>query len=127
LSLSAVLMSVTEVPAAAEEAGEQVEGVVLLAPTATLFVLLQAFVPVLIVDASGLFVREGVVGFGNGDELVVGGLVVAVCRCVLACIILGSCLQCVKHGKDRSTYGFLSGWYCLLNLRYAFLISRSEA
>lgn len=31
-----------------------------------------------------------------------------------------------KLGKGEA-YGFLSGWYFLLSVRYAFLISRSEA
>lgn len=35
----------------------------------------------------------------------------------------------VALGEERleGTYGFLSGWYLLLKVRYAFLISLSEA
>jgi len=47
------LPRVAEVPAAAEEPAEQVEGVVVVAAT-TLLLLLQALVSVLVVDAPGL-------------------------------------------------------------------------
>ena len=64
---------------AAEEAGEEVEGVVgLVGVAAGLLVLFEAFVAVLVVDAAGFGGGEGVVGFGYGDEFVVGGRVVSV-------------------------------------------------
>jgi hypothetical protein len=59
------------VAAAAEEAAEEVEGVVVL-EAAALLVLLDAFVAVLVVDAAQLGVGEGLVGFRDGDELVLG-------------------------------------------------------
>lgn len=64
--------------AAAEEAGEEVEGVVLLAAATArglLAVLGEAFVAVLVVDAAGGGVGEGVVGVGYGDEILFGGVV----------------------------------------------------
>jgi len=42
---------------------------------AALFVLFEAFVAVLVVDAAGLGVREGFVGFGDFDEFLVRGFV----------------------------------------------------
>lgn len=65
----------------AEEAAEEVEGVVLRAAAAAALALLpvlgEAVVPVLVVDAAGGGVREGVVGVGYGDELGFGGVVAA--------------------------------------------------
>jgi hypothetical protein len=78
LSFPAVASLVAEVSAAAEEAGEEIEGVVLLA-SAALLLLFQAFVAVLVVDFAVFFVGEGIVGFCYEHELVVCGLVVAVC------------------------------------------------
>ena len=68
---------VPEVPAAAEEAGEEVERVVPAATAAALLVLLEAFVAVLVVDAAGFGGGEGVVGFGYLHEFLGGGLVAA--------------------------------------------------
>ncbi len=65
-----------EVAGAAEEAREEVEGVV-RAGAAALLVLLDAFVAVLVVDLAGLGLGEGVVGFGDRDEFLVGGVVAA--------------------------------------------------
>lgn len=79
---AALARAVPEVAGPAEEAREEVEGVVLLgAPAAALRllpVLGQAVVPVLVVDAAGGGVREGVVGVGDGDEFGFGGVVAAV-------------------------------------------------
>ncbi len=65
----------------AEEAAEEVKGVVLRAAAAPalglLPVLCEAVVPVLVVDAAGGGVREGVVGVGYGDEFGFGGVVAA--------------------------------------------------
>jgi hypothetical protein len=66
MSLTTLL---TKVTAAAEEAREEVEGVVLLARTAAFSVLLDAVVAVLVVDLAGLFVDEDLVGVGYRDEL----------------------------------------------------------
>ena len=44
---------------------------------AGLLVLFEAFVAVLVIDAAGFGRGEGVVGFGYGDEFVVGGGVVS--------------------------------------------------
>ena len=53
---------------AAEEAGEEVEWIMRAASLSALLVLFEAFVAVLIVDAAGFRLREGVVGFGDLDE-----------------------------------------------------------
>ena len=58
-----------EVACSAEEAGEEVEGV--MGPTASAvagFVLGEAFVAVLIVDFARFGFREGFIGFGYLDE-----------------------------------------------------------
>jgi hypothetical protein len=70
-------MAVPEVPTAAEEAREEVEGVVVVgaAPAAATLVLLDAFVAVLVVDAACFFGGEDFVGFGYGDEFVVRGVI----------------------------------------------------
>ena len=61
---------------AAEEAGEEVEGVVGAGrPTAGGFVLREAVVAVLVVDFARFGDGEGFVGFGDLDELLVGGVV----------------------------------------------------
>ena len=70
-----------EMPRSAEEAREEVEWV--MAPRATaaaLLVLRQPFVAVLVVDLAGFGLGEGVVGFGDGDELLGGGLVAPVMK-----------------------------------------------
>lgn len=64
----------SEVAAAAEEAGEEVERIMMAGLTA-LFVLVEALVPVLVVDAPRFYRREGVVGFSDCDELVVCGII----------------------------------------------------
>ena len=64
----------SEVAATAEEAREEVEGVV-LAGLAALLVLVEALVAVLVVDAPGFGGGEGVVGFGYCDKFVMGGVV----------------------------------------------------
>lgn len=75
--------------AAAEEAREEVEGVVLWAAATAggglLAVLGEAVVAVFVVDAPGGGVREGVVGVGYGDEFLFGGFVVAGWVRALAC------------------------------------------
>lgn len=66
-----------EVPAPAEEAREEVEGVV-VPLAAALLVLLEALVAVLVVDAPGFRLGEGFVGFGDLDEFLVRGFVASV-------------------------------------------------
>lgn len=62
----------------AEEAGEEVEGIVApRAAAAALFVLREAVVAVLVVDFAGFGLGEGVVGFCYGDEFLGGGFVAA--------------------------------------------------
>lgn len=61
---------VAKVTAAAEEAGEKIKGVVMLA--AALLALLEAVVTILVVDLAGFGVDEGFVSFRDFDELVVG-------------------------------------------------------
>lgn len=81
---AAALAAVLEVAPAAgagEELAEEVEGVVVLAGgAAALAVLLDAVVPVLVVDAAGLGCGEDVVGVGDFDEFLGGGVVVSVER-----------------------------------------------
>lgn len=105
---------------AAEEAREEVEGVVRAGATA-LLVLLDAFVAVLVVDLARLGLGEGVVGFGDGDEFLVRGVVAAGVVVSLA-RLFGKWKR--EQGKGEwemigtwGKYGFLSGWYCLLSLR----------
>ena len=62
----------------AEEAGEEVEGVVRVAGSAAAaagFVLREPVVAVFVVDGAEFRVREGFVGFGDGDEAGGGGVV----------------------------------------------------
>ena len=54
---------------AAEEAGEEIEWIVGAAALSALLMLFQPFVTVLVVDAAGFGLGEGVVGFGDLDEL----------------------------------------------------------
>lgn len=61
----------SEVTATTKEAGEEIERVMLAGLTA-LFVLVEALVPVLVVDAPSFCGGEGVVGFGYCDEFVMG-------------------------------------------------------
>lgn len=68
-----------EVTASAEEPAEKVKGVV-VAAAAALLSLFQTLVAILVVDLAGLGVDEGFVGFGDFDELVLGGIVTAA-RC----------------------------------------------
>jgi hypothetical protein len=56
-------------PAPAEEAREEVEGVMASATAAALLSLLEPFVAVLVVDLAGLGVGEGFVCFCYLDEL----------------------------------------------------------
>ena len=65
-----------KVPAPAEEAREDVEGIVLTG-AAALLMLLEAFVAILIVNAAGLFIREGFVGLRDLDKLPVRRIVTA--------------------------------------------------
>lgn len=76
-------------PASAEETREEVEGVVRACPAA-LFVLRDAFVPVLVVDFARFGRGEDVVGFGDGDEFLVRGVVASVCACIVSSY---SCLR----------------------------------
>ena len=62
---------------AAEEAGEEVEWVMRATTLSALLVLLQAFVAILVVDAAGFGLGEGVVGFGYLDEFLRGRFVAA--------------------------------------------------
>ena len=99
------LAAAVEVAASAEEAAEEVEGVVVLAGGATLLVLLYAFVAILVVDAAGFFVDEDLVGLGDGDEFLVGGVVAT------------GGVSGGDEGGNGAAYGFLSGWYFLLRDR----------
>jgi hypothetical protein len=75
-------------PAAAEEAREEIEGVVMARGAVAGLLLLDAFVAVLVVDAAGFAIGEDVVGFGDGDESVVC-LFIAAGFCVS--IVRGTC------------------------------------
>ena len=59
----------SEVPGAAEEAREKVEGIMVLAGTAALLMLLNAFVAVLIVYLACFFAAEDIVGFSYSNKL----------------------------------------------------------
>ena len=68
-----------KVPAAAEEAREEVEGVVVLCGSAAAtLVLFYAVVAVLVVYPACFFVDEDFVGFGYCDEFVMGGVISSV-------------------------------------------------
>lgn len=65
--------------AAAEEAGEEVEGVVAASGAAAAgFVLREPFVAVLVVDSACFGFGEGFVGFGDLDEFLGCGLIASV-------------------------------------------------
>jgi hypothetical protein len=64
------------VTAAPKKATEKVEGVMMMEPSALLF-LLQALVTVLVVDFPSLGVDQSLVGFRDFDELVLGRFVAA--------------------------------------------------
>ena len=64
-----------KVPAAAKEARKQVKRIVVTGRSAALFVLLYAFMAILVVDAAELFVGKHIVRFGNGNEFIVSALV----------------------------------------------------
>lgn len=66
---------VSKVSRATEKAREQVEGIVLLARAATLLVLLNAVMAVLVVDLASLFVAKDFVGFGDISELFVDRII----------------------------------------------------
>lgn len=72
---AALATAMARVATAAEEAAEKVERVVRAAGAVTLLVLLEAFVAVLVVDFAGFADGEGVVGFGDLDEFLGGGVV----------------------------------------------------
>lgn len=93
--------------------------------------LLEAFVAVLVVDFAGFADGEGVVGFGDFDEFLRGRVIATrigriESEAPLTCshLLKGACLSV---DLPRDTHGFLSGWNFLLRVRYAFLISRSDA
>lgn len=65
----------SEVAGAAEEAGEEVEGIVAAAGAAPLFMLGEAFMTVLVVDLASFRGRKGVVGVGDLNELIGGGVI----------------------------------------------------
>jgi hypothetical protein len=88
LDLDVLPPALAVVAPAAEEAAEQVEGVV-LPEAAALLLLLDALVAVLVVDAAQFRVRQGFVGFGDGDELVLGGWVA---RVLVWVVLLGKLL-----------------------------------
>lgn len=112
---------------AAEEAREEVERIVAAAGAATLLVLGEAFVAVLVVDLSCFGRGEGVVGVGDLDELLGCGVIATVPQRNQLRIRKVFSLDVGKFVGRGRAYGFLSGWYFLLSSRYAFFISRSEA
>jgi hypothetical protein len=68
-SPSLTLVSKVPTTATAKEARKQIERVMAPAALATLFALLEPFMPVLVVDLAGLGVGKGFVGFGHLNEL----------------------------------------------------------
>jgi hypothetical protein len=71
---------VSKVAGATEEAREQVKGIMLLARTTTLFMLLNAFMAILVVDLARVFVDEDFVRFGYLNEFLVRLFVATVTR-----------------------------------------------
>ena len=75
---TALAATLPEVPTTPEEAGKEVEGVMLsVATAARLLVFFEAVVAVLVVDLAGFGGGKGIVGFGYCDEFVVGGGIVS--------------------------------------------------
>jgi hypothetical protein len=66
------------VAVAAEEAREEVKGVVAAAATAAVLVVLYSIVAITVVDLASFGVGEDFVGFGDFDELAVGSLITSV-------------------------------------------------
>jgi hypothetical protein len=97
----------SEMSAAAKEAGEEIEWVMVLLLPPAAFVLLEAFMAVLVVDFASLRIGEGFVGRGDFDKFLLGRLVAA-----------GNVsFEYIYMGKVKRTYGFLSGWYFLERTR----------
>lgn len=67
--------AVPKVTGAAEEARKEVKGVVVLARTPTLLVLLNAIVAILVIDFTGFLIAEDFVSFGYFYKLFVGRVV----------------------------------------------------
>lgn len=95
---------VAEMPAPAEEAREEVEGVV-VPLAAALLVLLEALVAVLVVDAAGFGLGEGLVGFGDLDEFLVRGFVASVVQ--VENLVMAR--RCKDGGANRSRTGSCPG------------------
>ena len=89
-----------EVASTSEEARKQVERVMVPSSTA-LLMLLQTFVPVLVIDATSLAIRKGFVSFGNLNKLLMNGVITS--KDMLVVNGLG------ERMKYEITYGFLSG------------------
>jgi hypothetical protein len=87
---TAPLAAVSEMPAAAEEAREEVERIVSATAPATsaFFVLLHAFVTVLVVYPADFGVDEGVVGVCDFDEFVLSFFIASVFCQLFACYAL---------------------------------------
>ena len=71
---------------------------------------------VLVVDLARFFVGERFVGVGDLDELLFGGVVVAVIALAVVEVAEKGFIGWRGAG-DRGTNGFLSGWYFLLSWR----------
>lgn len=67
----------TEVAAATEEPAKQVEGIVVV-PAAALLPLLEPLVAILVVDLAGLRIDQGLVGFGDPNELFLSSVIATV-------------------------------------------------
>jgi hypothetical protein len=83
--------------------------------------LLQPFVSILVVYLPRFGIGKDFVRFGDFDELLLCFLVPA----AGGVSKVGEIFGC--GGVAGDTYGFLSGWYFLLRVRYARLRSLSEA
>ncbi len=69
-------------PAAAEEAGEEVEGVVVGLAAAALLVGFEAVMAIAVVDLSGFGLGEGFVGFGDAYKFLLCRLIsTMICQC----------------------------------------------
>ena len=71
----------SEMSAATEKAREKIERVV-MASRSTLLVLIESIMAILVVNTAGFGVREGVVGFGDIDKLLMCRVVSTIACCV---------------------------------------------
>jgi hypothetical protein len=94
-----------EMTPTAEEAGEEVEGIMVLPAPATLLTLLEPLVSILVVDFAGFRDGESFVGFGDFDEFLFGRFIAP------GFLSMGLWGQLGKRGRTGS---YLGGISCLV-------------